>query len=182
MGYRIAVDTIDQAAKETPQLAGRLLGLVVATVAMSALFPIGRIWMVSVIAALWTLLTAARLLGQRQRRRAALDRLVELEALVAPPTRLAEAVARRRARLVSARSRRSLARLIREALNTKHQIVRSGSPGLRALAQDPELAVHVADQLERDASAGALVIATERLIRHAGSTAEALDHVRRLAA
>jgi hypothetical protein len=182
MGYRIAVDTIDQAAKEAPRLASRLLGLVVATVGVSALFPIDRIWPVSVIAGLWTLLTAARLLGQRERRGAALDRLVELEPLVAPPAGLADTVARRRARLVSARNRRSLARLIRESLNTEHQIVRTGSPGLRALAQDADLAVHVAEQLETDASAGALVIATERLIRHAGSTHEALDQIRRLAA
>jgi hypothetical protein len=182
MGHRMAIDTLDQSERSTPRLAGRTVGLgVAAVVAAAVAIPIAGFWMVAVATGLLAAISGAGLLAQRERRRAALDRLVELEPLAAPPDRHAGAVGQHRAHLAAARNRCALARTVRSSV-ADGRVARFGSPGARALAREPELAQRVAGRLEADGEGHVLAIAVERLLRTGGDGDVALDRVRRLVA
>jgi hypothetical protein len=116
------------------------------------------------------------------RRREELNRLVELEALEAPPARLADAVTIRRGRLASGRHRRRLARAVRRALDPGVVPASFASPGASQLRRDPELAERVAQRLEADSDDVLLAIAVERLLTTAGNAERAMRPVRELTA
>lgn len=116
------------------------------------------------------------------RRREELNRLVELEALEAPPRRLARAVSARRCRLASDRYRRRLAKAVRRALDPRPMPAAFASPGAAQLRRDPELAERVASRLEADSQDVLLAIAVERLLTAAGDAEHAMRPVRELTA
>jgi hypothetical protein len=181
MGHRMAIDAVEQSERAAPRFAGWTIGLVAAAVVAAVAIPIAGFWMVAVAAGLLAVISGAGLLAQRERRRAALDRLVELEPLAPPPARIAEIVGRHRAHLVAARNRCALARAVRSSVDDR-RVARLGSPGARALAREPELASRVAGRLESDGQGHMLAIAVERLLRSGGDSGVALDRVRRLVA
>jgi hypothetical protein len=181
MGHRMAIDEVEQSERAAPRLAGRAVGLAIAAVVAAVAIPIAGFWMVAVATGLMALISGAGLLAQRERRRAALDRLVELEPLAPPPARIAGLVGQHRAHLVAVRNRCALARAVRSSV-VDGRVARLGSPGARALAREPELAQRVAGRLEADGEGHMLAIAVERLLRTGGDSDVALDRVRRLVA
>jgi hypothetical protein len=181
MGQRMAIEAVEQSERAAPRLAGWTVGLGVAAVVAAVAIPVAGFWMVAVAAGLLAAISGAGLFAQRERRRAALDRLVELEPLAPPPSRIAAAVSEHRAHLVAARNRCALARTVRSSV-ADGRVARLGSPGARALAREPELAQRVAGRLEADGEGHMLAIAVERLLRSGGDSDVALDRVRRLVA
>jgi len=124
----------------------------------------------------------AMTMNLNDRQREAVNRMVELEPLEAPPRRLASAVSARRCRLASRRYRRRLARAVRRALDPGVMPGSFASPGVRQLRRDPELAERVADRLESDPDDVLLAIAVERLLTTAGDAEGAMRPVRELTA
>jgi len=180
-GQRQALEVVRRAEHGVTQSAGWAVGLVVAGALAGFLMP-GAVRVLAPLLGIGAVIATALVLAQRERRRLALNRLVELEPLAPPPASIADAVAARRAHLVAVRHRCQLADAVRAALSGGAAQRMAASPGARALRREPDLADRVASRLEHDAQGYLLAIAVERLLATGGDGAPALDRVRRLVA
>jgi hypothetical protein len=120
-------------------------------------------------------LTLVMRMAQGDRRRRALDHLAELgEPPVDPAPQLRPAVEARRAELVSEAHRQALACTVQTLAERPAMAARGGTPAMRVLRCDPELARRVVEQLERRRDVR-LVVAVERfLVTPDGRAAEPL--------
>ncbi len=179
LGYRASASVAVAAAHARQRLAGRAAGFAGAGVAVGLATP-APADMVGAVGIAAAGLTIVARMAQSDRRRRALDHLAELgEPPVDPAPQLRQAVEARRAVLVSEAHRQALACTVQTLAERPAMAARGGTPAMRTLRCEPELARRVAEQLERRCDVR-LVVAVERFL--ATPDRRAVEPVRRLVA
>jgi hypothetical protein len=181
-GWMASADVVVAADRRRETLALWACGSVVASLIVWLVLP-GAALEAAAAAAFASLLALARW-AHGDRRRSALDRMVELHDLAVPgaPRQVTGAVLARRAQLLAPRHRRALAAAVRRSAALEPSAMRAASPGAVALAHEPELAMRIAVRLESEGDDGRLPVAVERLLSSGGSVEGTLDRVRSLVA
>ncbi len=181
-GWLASADVVIAADRRRATLALWAFGSVFAGLIVWLVLPGAALEAAAAVAAA-TLLALARW-AHGDRRRSALDRMVELQDLAVPgaPRQVTGAVLERRAQLLAPHHRRALAAAVRRSAALEPTALRAASPGAVALAHEPELALQVAVRLEADGDDGRLPVAVERLLSSGGSVDTTLDRVRSLVA